>query len=299
MGARTILDGDQLYRDFWDQKPPLIYLLYAIPFALTGEHPEAVRILDLLNVLVGMAGIFVLGRRFFGDRAGIFAAGLFAFAYLAWTAPSDLAETESFMVAPLAFAFALYLPDDARRDAPLRAVVAGLLLGVVAAFKAPAFLFLLGLPAIEILLRRDGSWSPAGAGRRLALALVGFAVVPVALVVYMAASGVLDDFIDIQRHYTAHYNAFRYAPAGVSHVRFLLDGTSDFIRSASFLVVPAGGAALFAFFRPREARARRRYWRFSRSSASRLSGGRARCSATTGSSYCRCWRSSPATQSTS
>ena len=254
LGARTILDGGQLYRDFWDQKPPLIYLLYAIPFALTGERMEAVRVFDLLNVAVAMAGVFFLGRRFFGERAGVFAAGLFAFAYLAWTAPSDLAETESFMAAPLALAFALYLPDDARPSAPLRALTAGLLLGVAFAFKAPALLFLLGLPAAEVLLRREGSWSAAGAGKRIALALVGFAVVPATLVLYMAASGVLDDFIDIERNYTAHYNAYRYAPVGVSHIRFLLNGTSDFIMSASFLVVPAVGAALFAFFLPRHAR---------------------------------------------
>src|SRR3990172_3356504 len=46
LGARTILDGGQLYRDFWDQKPPLIYLLYSVPFALVGEHMEAVRVFD-------------------------------------------------------------------------------------------------------------------------------------------------------------------------------------------------------------------------------------------------------------
>ena len=69
LGARTILDGDQLYRDFWDQKPPLIYLLYAVPFALVGEHMEAVRVFDLANVGLAMAGVFLLGRRFFSELA--------------------------------------------------------------------------------------------------------------------------------------------------------------------------------------------------------------------------------------
>jgi len=255
LGARTILDGDQLYRAFWDQKPPLIYLLYAVPFALGGEHMEAVRVFDLLNVALAMAGVFLLGRRFFSERAGVFASGLYAFAYLAWTAPSDLAETEGFMAAPLAFAFALYLPDDTREDAPLRALTAGLLLSIAFLFKAPALLFLLGLPVAEVLLRREGSWSTAGAAGRMALAALGFAVLPVALVLYMAVGGVLDDFLDIQRNYTAHYNAYRYAPAGMSHARFVLDATSEFITGAAFLVVPAAGAVLFAFFRRGEARA--------------------------------------------
>jgi hypothetical protein len=255
LGTRTILDGGQLYRDFWEHSPPLIYFLYALPFLLAGEHMEAVRVFDLINVGVAMAGVFFLGRRFFGERAGVFAAGLYAFAYLAWTVPADLGERESFMAAPLAFALALYEPDDTRPDAPLRAVLAGLLLSVPFAFKAPALLFVLALPAAELLLRREGSWSTSGAAYRLALAALGFAVLPVALALYMVAGGVLDNFIDIERHYTVHYNAYRYPPGAASQLRFLLDGTSNFITSASFLVVPAGGAVLFAFFRSRDARA--------------------------------------------
>src|ERR1700675_646830 len=85
LGTRTILDGGQLYRDFWEHSPPLIYFLYALPFLLAGEHMEAVRVFDLINVGVAMAGVFFLGRRFFGERAGVIAAGLYAFAYLAWT----------------------------------------------------------------------------------------------------------------------------------------------------------------------------------------------------------------------
>lgn len=253
LGARTILDGDQLYRDFWDQKPPLIYLLYALPFAVAGEHMEAVRVFDLLNVCVAMLGVFLLGKRLFNERSGVFAAALYAFAYLAWTAPSDLAETEAFMAAPLAFAFVLYLPDDTRRDAPLRAAAAGALLSVAFAFKAPAVLFVLGLPAAELLLRSDGRWSKEGAVLRLGLAALGFAVLPVALALYMAAGGVIHDFIDIQRNYTAHYNTYRSLSA-VSQLRFMLDTTWEFIARASFLVVPAVGALFVAFFRSREAR---------------------------------------------
>ena len=34
LGTRTILDGGQLYRDFWEHSPPLIYFLYALPFVM-------------------------------------------------------------------------------------------------------------------------------------------------------------------------------------------------------------------------------------------------------------------------
>lgn len=251
LGARTVLDGGQLYEDLWDIKPPLIYLIYAIPFAIAGEHMEAIRVLDLLNTGLAVGAVFLLTRRFFSERAAVFAAGFYAFTYLAWTAADGLAEAESFMAAPLALAFALYVPDDARRDAGLRALAAGLLLGAAFALKGTALLFVLGLPAGELLLRREGQWSRMGAAGRLALAAGGFLLVQAAVAVYLAGAGALDDFIDIQRHYTVDYNAYRYPPQG-SHLRFLLDATSLWVESVPFLVVPAAGALLFALFRPRE-----------------------------------------------
>jgi hypothetical protein len=92
-----------------------------------------------------------------------------------------------------------------------------------------------------------------GAAARLGIAALGFAILPVALALYMAAGGVVDDFIDIQRHYTAHYNTYREL-SGLSQLRFMLDETWSFITRASFLVVPAVGALFLGFFRSREAR---------------------------------------------
>ncbi|MEX1255361.1 MAG: glycosyltransferase family 39 protein [Dehalococcoidia bacterium] len=253
LGARTILDGDQLYRDFWDQKSPLIYLLYAVPFALAGEHMEAVRVMDLINVAIAMAGVFFLGRRYFSERAGVFAAAIYAFAYLAWTAPADLGETESFMAAPLAFAFFLYPRSGDGGRVALRAFSAGALLGVAFALKTTAVLFVLGLPAAELLWRAEG-WTLRGRARRLAITAAGFLVVPVALLAYMAGGGVLDDFIDVQRNYTGPYNAFRWGGAEGSHARFLLVSTAAWTRDVAFIVVPAGAALFFAAYRPAKAR---------------------------------------------
>jgi len=251
LGARTILDGGQLYRDLWEIKPPLVFLIYTVPFAIAGVHMEAVRVFDLLNTALAMAAVYLLARRFFGERAGLLAAAFYGFTYLAWSPNDSLAETESFIAAPLALAFWLYLPDDTRRDAPLRAFAAGLLLGAVFALKTSALLFVLALPAAELLLqeRRTG----VGVAGRLALAALGFLLVQAVLGVYLAVAGVLDDFFDIQRNYTLDYNAYRLG--GHSHLRFLLDATQIWLRSAAFLTVPAFAAVLFTFFRPRQARA--------------------------------------------
>jgi hypothetical protein len=252
LGARTVLQGDQLYRDLWDIKPPLIYLLYAVPIGIAGVHMEAVRVFDLLNTSFAMAAVYLLARRFFGERSAVLAAAFYGFTYLAWSQNDSLAEAESFIAAPVAFAFWLYLPDDARRAAPLRAFACGLLLGAAFAIKTSAIVFVLGLPAAELLLQERRS--AVGVAGRLAFAALGFLLVQAVLGVYLAAAGVLGEFFDIQRNYVVHYNAYRFALGGHSHLRFLLDATQIWLTSAAFLTVPALAALLFAFFRPRHAR---------------------------------------------
>lgn len=255
LGARTILEGGQLYEDLWEIKPPLIYLIYAVPFAVAGEHMEAVRVLDLVNTALAMGGVFLLGRRFFGERAGIYGAGFYGFAYLTWARFDGLAETESFIAAPLVLAFFAYRPDDDRRFAPIMALAAGLLLGFAFAIKTSAVLFVLGLPAAELLLRREGSWSASGALRRLASAALGFLAVQGALAGYLGAGGALDDYVDIQRNYTAPYNAFRSSASDLSYPRFVLQVTADWIRNTSFIAVPAAVALFLALRHPRRAKA--------------------------------------------
>ena len=252
LGARTILDGGQLYRDFWEQKPPLVFLLYAVPFALAGEHMEAIRVLDLVNTALAMGALYLLGRRFFNERAALLGAALYGFTYLTWTQVDALGEAESFMAAPLVLAFFLYLPEDGGRRTGLRALGAGLMLGVVFALKTTAILFALGLPAAELLLRVEGRWTARGAAVRLGLAATGFLLVQAAVAGYLAVGGVLGDFIDIQRRYTAPYSAYRFPPEG-SHLRFVLSATSDWIQSTPYLVVPAAVGVFFALFRWREA----------------------------------------------
>jgi hypothetical protein len=124
---------------------------------------------------------------------------------------------------------------------------------VAFALKTTAVLFVLGFPAAELLWRADG-WSPRAAVRRLVIAAAGFAIVPVALLAYMAGAGVLDDFIDVQRNYTEPYNAFRWGGAEGSHVRFLMVSTATWTRDVAFIIAPAGVALFFAAYRPARAR---------------------------------------------
>jgi 4-amino-4-deoxy-L-arabinose transferase-like glycosyltransferase len=249
LGARTVLDGDQLYRDLWDLKPPLIYLIYALPAAVLGEHVEAFRLLDLANTLLAMAGVFLFTRRLFNERSAIAAAGLYGFAYLTASGVDGMGQNESFMVAPLMFGLAVYPGPGERRHAGRWALAAGLLLGLVIAIKFSGAVFLLALPAMELLLRREAGFDVRGAVARLAAAAAGVAIIQAAWIAYLLAAGVLDDFIELQRDYVIPYSNERWAPFPLSYPRFLLEATADWFRANAYLIVPVLAAFVLGLYR--------------------------------------------------
>ncbi len=245
LGARTILSGGVLYRDFWEVKPPAIYFVYALAFLPFGQHMVSLRILDLVNTALAMGAIYLLGRRFFGERAGIVGGCLYGVAYLTRAGFDGLGEVESFVVLPVVLSVLLYRPD-AESGANGRAFASGLLMGLAFSLKLSAVFYVAALPAMEVLFAHK----PNRIGqvvRRLSLAFAGFLVIPVIFTVHLAAGGALRDFIDIQRLHVWPYTSLRWAPSGESFVHFGVSATQNYLGDNLFLVVPAVGAMLIAF----------------------------------------------------
>src|SRR5262249_45892964 len=60
--------GLALYRDLWEQKPPGIYLMYRLAFALFGTDVNAIFWMDYLGAVLTTLVLFELGRRLIGLR---------------------------------------------------------------------------------------------------------------------------------------------------------------------------------------------------------------------------------------
>ena len=253
LGGRSILDGSLLYRDFHDQKPPLIYLLYAIPQFVGGETYESVRVFDLMNTLLAMGGVFLLTKRFLPERAAVLAAAVYGFVYLTAVGSDGLAETESFIVAPLTVALAIYPVRSGSHALPF-AFLSGLLLGLAFGLKFSVAPLVLALPALELMLRERPTWHWPGAIQRLTIAAAAFLLVQAAWIGYLALAGVLDDFIDIQRNYTIPYQDLRWTPNDWSFPRFVLIASEDWLGKAWYVTATAWVGLLLLLIRgPRPA----------------------------------------------
>jgi 4-amino-4-deoxy-L-arabinose transferase-like glycosyltransferase len=75
--GHRLLQGDVMYRDLTENKPPLGYWLYALGVSLGGYNELTIRLLAIPPVLLTMALVWWLGYRLAGSIAACLAAGLF------------------------------------------------------------------------------------------------------------------------------------------------------------------------------------------------------------------------------
>ena len=189
VGSWTLLDGGTLYLDFVDNRPPLLYGLYALGQAVFGRGMLAVR---LLTALVALPLTALAASAFYRhDRRGL-VAGILYLVYGAAFLAHDMhsVSAEILMLLPLGWAVAL-LPgeDEARR--PARVFATGLLVGLAVLVRQHAVLW---LPALALVVA-----VAAGArGRllvRIALLLAGVAMPLAGCLVVFAALGAAPELV--------------------------------------------------------------------------------------------------------
>ena len=115
--GRTISQGGFPYTDAWDQKPPAIYLIYAVaihgPLGLMGN----VHVFEFAWLAATVLALCELGRRWWSLRAGALAGLLYGLVYGTTTGYWNLAQPDGFIALPLALGLLLYDAATAPRPA--------------------------------------------------------------------------------------------------------------------------------------------------------------------------------------
>ena len=235
--GRQWLHGLIPYRDTFDNKTPLIYLIHAATIAVLGEHMWAIRAVEIVWVL--LLGWFVgttLATRGGPPLPGVRGVAVLSFTllYLCTLNYWDSAQAEVWY-AGLAM-LSLWAAERIERRS-LAAVIAGVLSGTSLLAKPPALPML--LPAIAAVAERgfrtDGTTQArlAVAVRVLALFVAG-ATVPIAFTLfYFAAVGALPALIDV----TIYANLYYAGQSGAQTSAEVVDRLIGFAREFHPLVM--------------------------------------------------------------
>lgn len=144
--GQAIRGGAVLYRDIWDNKPPLLYLFYAL---FDGDQ-FSIRLLSLIFTLLSTTVFYLLCQKIFpkNRRITLFTTLLFTLAFSLPFLEGNIANAENFMILPILLAFYLTIKNFPKVNGFI-ILTAGLLLGlafllkIVAVFDLAAIFFFL------------------------------------------------------------------------------------------------------------------------------------------------------------
>jgi len=150
----AIKAGRLLYRDIWDNKPPLLYMLYS----LFSSDQFTLRLVSLVFGVLSLIVFFVLSRKLFeekeGNKIAVFSTIIFGLLFALPVVEGNIANAENFMLLPIIFSGFLIFTAKGRLQKNIL-ILSGFLIGIAFLFKIVgifdfaaffAFLFILNLP---------------------------------------------------------------------------------------------------------------------------------------------------------
>ncbi len=233
--ADALSRGDLLYRDVVDHKPPLIYHVYQLGFAVLGPYDtQGAHAMVVLAVLLTAAFLFA-ARKAEDAPSALAGAGLFLVFSTTWHDYDALAANcELFVLAPQTAAAWLLLRDFRKgRGGAGTHLAVGCLVGVSALFKYQGLTFLGVSVGMLAWARMAGRMTSARLVALAACQLVGAALPGCLYLVGCASAGNAEATL-----YWFRFN-FSYVGAG-------LTGTAALSRGLARLAM-IGGTALLAY----------------------------------------------------
>jgi len=189
----AINNGSLLYKDIWDNKPPFLYLLYA----LFDSDQFAVRVASLIFGLLSVIVFFFLTKKLF------LTTSIFALLLALPILEGNIANAENFIMLPV-LAAALLISNYKFQITNFKLLLAGLLLGIAFLFKVVAIFDFLAFLSLFIIINLPHKLKPSllkekeyflSIIQKLSTFVAGFLIPILITVIYFWTQGAFVDFI--------------------------------------------------------------------------------------------------------
>ena len=138
--GRAVLHGTTLYQGIWDNKPPFLYLTYA----LVNADQFAIRLLSFLAGILSVYGFYLLTKRLFTtNNARVLSTALFAILFSIPATEANIANAENFLLVFVIFAGLCVFEATGQKEIKKQKKLfftAGLLMGIAFLYKTVAVL---------------------------------------------------------------------------------------------------------------------------------------------------------------
>jgi len=234
--AHIWLQGGLPYRDAFDHKPPLIYLMYMPPLAAGLPMALAVRLWSMLLCLANVGLVYAIGRQVWERHTTLLAALLFGIAGSAFNLQGLILNTDQAMVLPVLAA--LWSAIKWHQSQRFRFAV-GTGLGLAAALLTKPVAIVL-VPTALLASHR----SVASMARMIGGMLLGAMIIVISILGYFAARSGWSEFVFAVLTYNLSY-------ARESQERWQLGPLVDMFAPFMPLTLVALGGIFLTLFPPK------------------------------------------------
>jgi 4-amino-4-deoxy-L-arabinose transferase-like glycosyltransferase len=183
------------YRDWFDQKPPAVFLVYRVALSLPFESVCAIHFVGLLFAAVSTCALFCLGLRFIKPFWAWLGAALFALLSADPWLEGTASNTELFMLCPLILSVIAFLAATRTKPHVSLMALAGALTGIAVMFKQVAIVNWFLLAALyPVFTPREKRWPRTLSF--IAWSTMGLLTVPGLVVLYFWRRDGLHEFVD-------------------------------------------------------------------------------------------------------
>lgn len=226
MGMRS---GKLLYRDIWDNKPPLLYSVYAI----FNSDQFIIRLISLIVGMLSVVVFFYLARKLFEEKKiAYWTTGIFAFLFGTPLLEGNIANSENFMMLPILAAGLLSIVW-AHKQKEKTLIYIGFLLSLAFLFKVVAIFDLAAFVVFLFFVMHAKGNRIFATIKMFGPLLVAF-LLPISIVaLYFLFMGAFRDFFDAAFRqnvgYVGYGNAFIIAHGFLYFKLLLLGGFLFFL----------------------------------------------------------------------
>lgn len=197
-GTAMLQKGAILYRDVWDSKPPLLYLIYRAVFSIFGTYNMiALHLMTNIWILATLITLFSVTKKLFDENTGYISALLYTVYSTAMAGESSMASNaETFMNLPLLLGILAFLAGM-KSGKTSRYLLAGLLTSIGMLIKQPGGIniIVMLLALVPLFFNRSCEQTARRIFSMVGALLGGFLLPVFICTLYFYFHNALDDFI--------------------------------------------------------------------------------------------------------
>lgn len=188
--GNAMRNGRLLYAGIWDNKPPLLYMIYAF----FNSDQFALRLASLIFGILSVIAFHMLAKELFKNRGRIafWTSGIFAVLFGLPIVEGNIANSENFMLFPLILSGLILVKSGSYRMLAGILVSLAFLIKIVAIFDFAAFFLFLIFVNTSSNLTIRGLKTEVG---RLLPFLIGFATPILLVTLFFFLKGAIADYI--------------------------------------------------------------------------------------------------------